>query len=704
MVFARVGAFVSLSTVCCGYEQKAQQWWHQAAAMRTVSPLCNSMTFSDLLASVDDVHASGTTVFAINSAYDSGFGYDGAGLWCGLAISDLMNVSKAIGSQEAWDQLEQTIHSKDMSLVTWMNPSYFWTGSSYFKIAEQDIKKYGVNSPNIPATSPALWFRWREDNPDGETKPSDTLDWTGNPPPTNGGTGWVWIWSPEANAAYLSIWGHQPCTDWLSPQWQEQFRTVATHWIEEMNVDGFVFDFPDGYIGSGSSNSHLSAWQKGGDLWSYDPDIIKQYITDVIHDVGDNRVAAFAELYPDDWSVERSRDFGFDAVISDDGGYGKYKLAASAVLDGVAGALETAFTGDGSADALRSQCIHSNGGRCAIPWTRFVVGTPWFGGADLTENNFDCSKAASYVKATGMTSLAQCFDACAADEQCEAITVGWDTRSPVVEVECHLLGGVDLSSCPTTDQACEACPYGHSTFELDAPAKLAQAAAITVAGGSLLAIERGADGAWWSANDWPGRWEASLALLLRTFEQNAAFHSLSLRVQLIVPGHHWIGQYAMLRYDFRNSGSAAMAVFNFEEETASFSMDLSQLARFFGQTPTNLLTGQPAAAPLARDYYMELPAHGMALLGLDGLGVWTQQDTTSCPTGQSTYSTSLDSCLLDCLGDETCNTVSVTWGANLNTGQVSCNFGGFELSDCTPADSDHTVFVRSPSVAEAVTV
>merc|ERR1712070_383051 len=136
-----------------------------------------------------------------------------------------------------------------------------------------------------------------------------------------------------------------------------------------MLLDGFVFDFPDGYMGIGSSNSHLQLWEE--DLWEYNSDIAKKYITDVIHEIGDNRVAAFAELYPDDWSVDRGNAYGFDVIIGDDAGNGGYQIVATAIQEGNMNGVYSAFTQQGGSDALRSQCFHewrSYGGICAAPW------------------------------------------------------------------------------------------------------------------------------------------------------------------------------------------------------------------------------------------------------------------------------------------------------------------------------------------------
>merc|ERR1712136_534106 len=56
-----------------------------------------------------------------------------------------------------------------MKVMTWLNPSYFWTGSASFKAAEADVAQYGLD--NLPDTSPANWFRWSA--PSARVQPTD---------------------------------------------------------------------------------------------------------------------------------------------------------------------------------------------------------------------------------------------------------------------------------------------------------------------------------------------------------------------------------------------------------------------------------------------------------------------------------------------------------------------------------------------------
>jgi len=465
-----------------------------------------------------------------------------------------------------------------------------------------------------------------------------------------------------------------------------------------MHLDGFVFDYPDGYVATGSDNSHLKLYEE--DLWEYNPDIIKTYITDVIHEVGSNRVAAFAELYPDDWSVDRGNAYGFDGIISDDAGNGGFHTVATAIQEGNASDVEFAFNKEGGSDALRSQCFHSSSGDFAVPWTRFVVGTSWLGRERLTDNNFDCRTGASHVESVGIVSLEECLTACTSDDLCQAITVQWNALSPIVEVDCYKLHDVNVDMCTTTIKECEPCPFTHSTFAVDASVKTRQAVALTIAGGNVLAVEQGADGAWWSGNDWPGRWDPILAHLHNIFQQNVAFSLKALRVQLPVLG---MGHYAMLRYDHTGTGSAALAVFNMGANTSNVSIDLSALSRVHGHRPTNLWTGTTAPA-FENTYTVEIPAHDMMFFGFEGLGTWTQHRNNTCPNAWSSPAYELDGCFLACLGRDSCGGVSVRW-TSTSYDQVQCGLldVGTEPSDCQTADGDHsTFFLSSPGATDIV--
>ena len=93
-----------------------------------------------------------------------------------------------------------------MTVTSFWNAAYFWTGSPDFKQAEADIRKHGLDA--LPETSPARWFRWSAGRKSGHTKPAD------DKPNTN----WCsdWVYDPDVNASYYGVWG---CTATSTSFW-----------------------------------------------------------------------------------------------------------------------------------------------------------------------------------------------------------------------------------------------------------------------------------------------------------------------------------------------------------------------------------------------------------------------------------------------------------------------------------------------------
>merc|ERR1712224_834396 len=161
-----------------------------------------------------------------------------------------------------------------------------------------DVKNHGVALASLPADSPARWFTWKAEKVD-VMKPSD------QPLPADMIGEWQWVWDPDANASYFSVWANQPTVNWARQEWQAEFKKVLEHWIALRKVDGFVFDYPDGYYSAGFDT-------RGN--WNYTPDLIKAHITDQIHSIGSGRVAVFAELYV---APDREVAYGFDMSLGD---------------------------------------------------------------------------------------------------------------------------------------------------------------------------------------------------------------------------------------------------------------------------------------------------------------------------------------------------------------------------------------------------
>jgi len=676
-----------LSSVFAGFAGismiDASQWWEMPGGFRTVSPACDGMNAQDLTSLADELHASGATALTVNSAYDAGSGYNSSNLWCGLAMSDLQSVNPLIGTTTDWHNLVAHVHSNGMKIMTWLNPSYVWTGSKHFVQAEKDVKKYGIN--NLPTNSPARWFKW-ETKKASTSKPLDT-----NPPAQLGG--WQWVWDGDAGASYFSTWGNQPCTDWSSTEWQVYFKSSLSFWINDMGVDGFVFDYPDGYI---------SAGYDGRGSWSYSPSLIKQHITEVIHSLGAGSVASFAELYQ---TPDRDVDYGFDASLSDSADNTGQEAIATSIINGNSNGLEQAFTGYGGPDSLATMCYYTwgTGERCGVSWTRRVTPTAWFAGANLRENDYNCysGAGASYAPdLSGIMSLDQCFSACYSDSQCAAITVDWDVypnSEGERQVGCYKRGSVNIGQCDTKESP------RYSTFDHQAVAKMRLVSAISMSSGNMDAVEFSGGYEWWSDAPWPGsEGDSSLPTLYTSLRKSKAFSLRSLRMKLGVGSKK---HYAMLRYDAKNGGDAALAVFNFGSTSSAVSIDTSILpSSAFSLAPKDLLTDNLTQKDLLNQTMsIQVGAFGYSLLSLQSLPSWDTLGYINCYLGagatyapESSGNETLGACLVSCLSDSQCTATTVQWLAG---GGVTCWLrGGLTASKCdTSSGQMYSTFVVSGS-------
>lgn len=221
-----------------------------------------------------------------------------------------------------------------MTVTSFWNAAYFWTGSPDFKQAEADIRQHGLDA--LPAASPARWFRWTAGRRSAHTKPAD------DKPNTN----WCsdWVWDPDVNASYYGVWGCQPTTDFASPQWRAEMTRIFTRWIVNLKLDGFMFDAPDAELGAGID---------GVDHTKYNPALIRESMSDVIRNVSGGRAASFAEIYSDPPLLN---GFGMDGEFADDKicpqHSGKYcppnvrsSAIGQAILTANASLIETAMTG-----------------------------------------------------------------------------------------------------------------------------------------------------------------------------------------------------------------------------------------------------------------------------------------------------------------------------------------------------------------------
>eukprot|EP00450_Noctiluca_scintillans_P040459 CAMPEP_0194479742 /NCGR_PEP_ID=MMETSP0253-20130528/2766_1 /TAXON_ID=2966 /ORGANISM="Noctiluca scintillans" /LENGTH=688 /DNA_ID=CAMNT_0039319017 /DNA_START=65 /DNA_END=2131 /DNA_ORIENTATION=- len=670
----------------------ADPWWFHSASFRTVSPWCSNLTTADLLNLVDELSSNGVKVLSIVAAYDSGYDYDPFNLWCGLGMSDPVAVNQRIGSEADWTSIVDKAHSLNMKVMTWLNPSYFWTGSASFKAAEADVAQYGLDS--LPDTSPANWFRWSAPSAHASNPlmpaDDDVHIW--------GSLGYRF--SPKANANYLSYWGGQPSVDYTSPSWRAKIKEILEHWID-LGVDAFMLDYPDGYIGAGSDNSGF---------WDYTPDLLKSAISNVVHSYGQGRVGVFAEIYI---SPQRTNEYGFNGSIGDIWDQSYAQIVANAIGSASNSDLDSAFSSGGGVDTSVATCYHSSGESCPIVWENLVLFNSWFPGA-ATLGGYLCSKGqgAQYeASVSGTMRVEACFAACAEDASCDGVTVGWEAGSASTgerTVSCTKIGGVDLSACEPLDDPRWYLNSSHgpssSSFEKSAVQKTTLSLAINLAGGLQAGIQQSGNGAWFRDVAWPGSANApALPSLLSAVEQSSPFSLVALRSTLATTQS---SHYAMLRYSALSDGSAGVAAFNLAS-TAGV-VEVSLPSSFASAAATNILTGETLQVQQGV-LQVQLPAYGYAFFELPSLPTWAPDGPLDCTgRGVSSYKSKIRSvpfaqCLLSCLEDSQCTSTSLDWDDPGNDASVTCYLlGGVDLSACTTSTDGY--FTTQHKVSSTVLV
>jgi len=703
---------VVFATLALAEADQTAKWWTKTGGMRTVSPSCFSLGIDRLMQLVDTYADQGVKVFSINAVYDSGSDaskdpYDTYDLWCGLAAGDLSLPNKAIGTIADIQRLADHVHSRDMKFVSWYNPSYFWTGSILFQQAEREVAEAQNNGCNfddgnfygcLPADSSANWFKWC-----GETcyegsniQPDDAKP----DPPGHPGAGPVnaWVWSEVAGAWYYSYWANQPTTDWSSPTWQSAFANATRYLIKTMRLDGFVFDDPDGYQGAGAGTSAETPT-----YWGADPMLVQKYITGVVHSIGDELgrdVAAFAEVYSSDFDNGENfaYDYGFDGLISDYGDQWRATTINQAVLNSNSVDLENAFCGEGGPDAYAARSYFSPEQGAVVAWDRRVVHTSFLDGEfDVAVNNHNCMLGfgATYAKDKGVMQLDACFQSCEADDRCDAITVHWKPEligkptdsQGVNEIGCFLSGHITLSECAQMP--------GFSTFDARAVAAQRLVLGATLGGGILAVVDQGGDGLWWSEAPYPGSQGDEIAKsMYSAVERSRALHHGTLRMTLENSGDH----VAMLRYDAKHEGAAALVLLNMVNQRREVTVDLTLLREAYGQEPVNLIT-TGVSAPLEQSYTVEMEPFGVQMLELQ-LPAWDHVpghknchsmghgciDEARCPS-TGTGPLLLSECFLECINNEefACEAVTVEW---LLDGFVTCYKRGPILVDLCHEEPD----------------
>jgi hypothetical protein len=227
------------------------------------------LTLDDLLKKADDLHEAGSKVMSLAAVYDDGAGLAGANydpwqLWGGLAINDLTRPSDSLARNgdglTGLAELVAKLSGNCMKLFTWINPSYVWIGSKVY-----------TDDPG-PASPSASKFAWM-DNGQADSQGnscSSRVDCTisadvydPNPyahdkdgAPTQSVC--PWIWDPNRNACFLSVWGNQPSGDWSQQAWRDYVTDAMKTWVDR-GVDGFILDDPTKYINIGEDGPLLNS-------------------------------------------------------------------------------------------------------------------------------------------------------------------------------------------------------------------------------------------------------------------------------------------------------------------------------------------------------------------------------------------------------------------------------------------------------------
>ena len=269
----------------------AEPWWlttnfaeravmPRRYACREGSPPPGICTLQDLRKLLPSLRASGYSVLNVDWPVHAGPDalYEGFGIHNATAIDPLL------GSDADWAALVDDAHSHGMKVVADFNPSYFHTGSPYFRQAVHDVAAHGLD--DLPAASPARWFRWAPSCPGALEQPPDEYAHL------NGMTD-GWVHSEAANACYFAVfggdgvYGGQPTADLASAAWRTEITRIFTHWASERGLDGFMLDAPRWYLNS-EVGSHDGMHDQGVATR------LRELVVEPMHKLG---AAVFGEMY-----------------------------------------------------------------------------------------------------------------------------------------------------------------------------------------------------------------------------------------------------------------------------------------------------------------------------------------------------------------------------------------------------------------------
>ena len=126
-------------------------WWHRSHyAERVLQARAYGHTLNETAGMLPDFKSRGYSVINLDWPVMSG----PVDLYGGFGPKDYYHVEPLIGTDEDWLNFVKVAHSLDLKVVSWFNPSYFWTGATAFKTAEAHIVEYGVHSDSLPMDSP----------------------------------------------------------------------------------------------------------------------------------------------------------------------------------------------------------------------------------------------------------------------------------------------------------------------------------------------------------------------------------------------------------------------------------------------------------------------------------------------------------------------------------------------------------------------
>lgn len=690
-----------------------EYWWQGPTSWKTVSPVDDGCGIDCLKDYVDTLYDGGVLALALNSAYESGAGaYPPGKLWDGLAMSEPHKVSSAIGTEDDFKALAKKLHDKGMALITWLNPSYFWTASPHFQQAEQDMKdpKFGNCASNADPyncalnikNSPAAWFSWAPLNFAWENG-LEVAGYGGN---CYGGKG--------ADYAPASI-GNKDIQECFTECANDaQCSGVTVLWINkpkegivECNLRGGIdlsaceYDDknPEGYVTYTKPQDSHPAGGKGG--------YTGRYVADF--DAGALYLSFWADqpsadMASEEWQNELKNiishwiGLGVDGFIFDDPeGYlsaGYYNAPGYNHADSKNDGAYWEYDGGATMKAVISDPVRELGkGKVAA-----FGESPYMVPERTVAYGLDGSIADIAEETKSGLVIANAIN---------------DAHASGLDGVFSQAGGVDayIAQCYFTQP--KFCPValGRPGFSVDMfggfskkfgynnePKKLELAMAVTVGGGFVADVE------WWNYGFPREEGDPAMQSLFWALESSDAFKPLALRTKLDVDKGD---AYAMMKYDAIGTGEAGIAVYNLGPKKQTISVTMPAAA-ILGGFAKDLVSGKQLSA-LGDTYDVEVPGQGYVLLGNLYPGTWKSQGYKNCYDGHGASGSSnpvgtgpltIAACMDKCLESDKskCGGVTVAWTEDGN-GTVECYLrSNIDIGSCEDGQKDkkqwYTTFTR----------